>query len=73
MIFELIRDLVLPVGVGPVVVVRVAVDQVDGGARHAADGPVEAVADAGVHVACVEALVALVQGHKVLNSLIVYL
>ena len=49
----------------PVIVIGGAVQEVDLGAGHRADGSVEAVTDAVVDVACVEALVALVERHKV--------
>ena len=54
----------------PVVVVRGALHELDLGARHAAYGPVEAVADANVNVARVEALVALIQRHEILFLLL---
>ena len=49
----------------PVVVVGHALHNFDVGARHGADGSVEAVPDAGVQVARVKALVLRVQGHEV--------
>lgn len=51
----------------PSVILGHPIDHVHLGAGHGADGPVPAVANADVHVACVQRLEVRVQRHEILE------